>query len=128
MNKSTKAVAEIAAMYQISWGKHFQRDVEALQHSAKFGDRDVSAKEKALWDDVEWDEVDWSTLKNFHPKNSLLDGIAYEDIIDRLFDSSPTVDEAAAKRIFEEILSAQIKDARALLKDHMQAILKAAKK
>lgn len=61
-----------------------------------------------------------------HTKDDLLRGITFEELIETLQSNEPTHDERTVRRVFEEILRANLEDARAELRDNMKFILKQA--
>lgn len=61
-----------------------------------------------------------------HTKDDLLRGITFEELIETLQSNEPTHDERTVKRVFEEILRANLEDARSELRSNMQFIIKQA--
>ena len=62
----------------------------------------------------------------FSEHDSLLDGITFEDLIITLQSNEKVIDEEAVKRVFEDLVRANLKDARFLLKEKMQFIIDSA--
>lgn len=62
--------------------------------------------------------------ERFHPKDDLLSGITFEDLLDTVDSNEPVVDERAVQKVFNEILQANLLDAKAELKDNMREIIK----
>lgn len=59
----------------------------------------------------------------FSEHDSLLDGITFEDLIITLQSNEKVIDEEAVKRVFEDLVWTNLKDARFLLKEKMQFII-----
>jgi len=60
-------------------------------------------------------------LFSFH--DSILDGVTIEDVITATLSNEHVVNEATVTKVFNEILSTQLEDARFMLKKHMQDII-----
>ena len=58
--------------------------------------------------------------------DNILDGITFDDLIVTLQSNEPTIDEEAVLRVFEDIVRANLKDARYILKQRMAFIIKEA--
>lgn len=65
-------------------------------------------------------------FSQFCEHDSLLDGITFEDLIITLQSNERVIDEEAVKRVFEDLVRANLKDACFLLKEKMQFILDSA--
>ena len=73
-------------------------------------------------------KIDEKVLEEmWHPKDDVLDGITYEQLIVSLHAGEPVIDEKAVKRVFEYMLDNHIEDARYMLKKHMKDIIKEAR-
>ena len=59
--------------------------------------------------------------------DSILDGITFDDLIITLQSNERVIDEEVVIRVFEDILRANLKDARHVLKDNIKFILDNAK-
>lgn len=59
--------------------------------------------------------------------DNLLDGFTFDELITAVQSNEPEINEKTVEKVFNEILQAQLKDARFLLKTKMQNILKECK-
>lgn len=59
--------------------------------------------------------------------DSILDGITFDDLIVTLQSNERVIDEEAVVRVFEDIVRANLKDARYVLKNNIKFILDNAK-
>jgi len=59
----------------------------------------------------------------FHPKDNLLRGITFEDLIDTVFSNEREINERTVRKVYKELLRASMKDAEAELRDNMDEIL-----
>ena len=67
-------------------------------------------------------------MKNkFHVLDDLLGGFTYDDLITAVISNEPVITEQTIKKVFNEILQAQLTDAKAVLKANMQEVLKICK-
>jgi len=67
-------------------------------------------------------------LKNkFHVMDDLLDGFTHDDLVTAILSNESEINEQTIKKVFNEILQAQLADAKALLKVNMQEVLKICK-
>jgi len=67
-------------------------------------------------------------LKNkFHVMDDLLDGFTHDDLVTATLSNESEINEQTIKKVFNEILQAQLADAKALLKVNMQEVLKICK-
>ena len=57
-------------------------------------------------------------------KDGLLDGFDFEELVITVQSNEPKKDEEAVMKVFEEILKAQVADARFMLKKHMKDLVK----
>ena len=63
----------------------------------------------------------------FHVLDNLLDGFTHDDLITAVISNEPIINEQTIKKVFNEMLQAQLNDAKALLKANMQEVLKICK-
>lgn len=56
-------------------------------------------------------------------QDSILDGITIDDVITATLSNEKVITEATVTKVFNEILSTQIEDARFMLERHMQDII-----
>ena len=63
----------------------------------------------------------------FHEKDDLLAGITFEDLITAVQTNEKIKSAETVKKVFREIVKANMKDAEAELRDNMQQILKEVK-
>lgn len=63
----------------------------------------------------------------FHEKDGLLAGITFEDLITAVSTNEKIKSAETVKKVFKEIVNANMKDAEAELRDNMQQILKEVK-
>ena len=61
----------------------------------------------------------------FHPKDDLLRGVTFEELIDTVYSNEKTITPDVVKRVYREILRSNTHDAEVELKDNMEKILKA---
>jgi hypothetical protein len=61
----------------------------------------------------------------FHEKDTLLHGITFEELIVTVLANERVRDEAAVRRVFDELVDAYMRDARAELRANMGHILEA---
>ena len=67
-------------------------------------------------------------MKNkFHVMDDLLDGFTHDDLVTAILSNESEINEQTIKKVFNEILQAQLADAKALLKVNMQEVLKICK-
>jgi len=59
----------------------------------------------------------------FSFQDSILDGITIEDVITATLSNEQVINEATVTKVFNEILTTQLEDARFMLKKHMQDII-----
>ena len=59
----------------------------------------------------------------FSVKDSILSAITFEELIDTLQSNEQNIDERAVKRVFDEILKANTKDAYSILNKQMKTII-----
>ena len=64
----------------------------------------------------------------FHPRDNILDGITFEDLIDTVFHNEKEVNEKVVGKVFEEILKQRTIDARHEVKTNMKKIISAIEK
>ena len=64
----------------------------------------------------------------FHEKDDLLAGITFEDLITAVVSNEKIKSAETIKKVFKELLNANVRDAEAELRDNMQQILKAVSK
>ena len=67
-----------------------------------------------------------SLTAGFHPKDDLLRGITFEELIDTVYSNEQTRDEKAVKKVFEELLKASVAEARSELRRNLKEIVKSA--
>jgi len=63
----------------------------------------------------------------FHVLDSLLDGFTHDDLITAVISNEPIINEQTIKKVFNELLQAQLADAKAVLKANIQEVLKICK-
>ena len=67
-------------------------------------------------------------MKNkFHVMDNLLGGFTHDDLVTAILSNESEINEQTIKKVFNEILQAQLADAKALLKVNMQEVLKICK-
>ena len=59
--------------------------------------------------------------------DDLLDGFTHDDLVTAILSNESEINEQTIKKVFNEILQAQLADAKALLKVNMQEVLKICK-
>jgi hypothetical protein len=85
--------------------------------------KDISFK----WRDFRLQDIKEETLKEyFHPKDDLLSGITFEELIDTIYSNEKVVNENVVKKVFRNLVNAKIHDAEYELKQSMKQIIKAA--
>lgn len=62
--------------------------------------------------------------ERFHAKDGLLQGFTYEELIDTVYSNEPVKDAKSVQKVFDEILKAQVSEAKSELKSNMKEILK----
>lgn len=62
----------------------------------------------------------------FHPKDDLMRGITFEDLIETVQSNESEINEKTITKVFNEILNSNLRDAKAELKDSMKQIVKEA--
>ena len=63
----------------------------------------------------------------FHEKDDLLRGITFDELIITVQSNEKTISAETVKKVYKELLQANIRDAEDELKDNMAQILKASK-
>ena len=63
-------------------------------------------------------------MNKFHTLDNILNGFIFQELIDTITHNEQTITEKTIKKVFNEILNIQMKDANYLLNEHMQDILK----
>jgi hypothetical protein len=62
--------------------------------------------------------------EKFHPKDDLLRGITFEDLIMAVQANEPEVNEKSIKKVYKEMLKQVLEDAEYDLKSNMKDLLK----
>jgi hypothetical protein len=62
--------------------------------------------------------------EKFHPKDDLLRGITFEDLITAVQANEPEINETSIKKVYKEILKQVTDDAQYDLKSNMKDLLK----
>jgi len=70
----------------------------------------------------------WKLGEDLNEKDSLLDGLTFEDIITAVYSNEPIIDAASVKKVVKEILDRQTADLYILLENNMGEIIKRATK
>jgi len=65
--------------------------------------------------------------KLFSFQDSILDGITIDDVITATLSNEPEINESTVTKIYNEILKENMENAREMLKQYMQAIIKEVK-
>jgi CMP-2-keto-3-deoxyoctulosonic acid synthetase len=64
-----------------------------------------------------------SLEERFHPKDDLLIGLTFDDLIVAVQSNEPVINEASVKKTFETLVKEIISDARYELKTNMKQII-----
>ena len=64
---------------------------------------------------------------NTNTNDNLLQGFSFQELIDTISCNEKIINEESATKVFNEILSMQLHDAKFLLQEHMQEIIQLAK-
>jgi len=70
----------------------------------------------------------WKLGVDLHEKDSLLDGITFETVIEVLGCNEPIIDETTARKVVKEMLEEGLRNMDALLDNNVQEIVKRALK
>lgn len=109
--------------------KYSPEERDALK--AKFKSN-IKTSEEGLDNDPKQDDPkdpkdEGNVDERWHPKDDLLAGITFEELIDTVYSNERVRDEKAVMKVYRELWSANKRDADAELRDNMKNILKALK-
>ena len=63
----------------------------------------------------------------FHVLDDLLGGFTYDDLVTAVLSNESVITEQTIKKVFNEMLQAQLTDAKAIFKANLQEVLKTCK-